>query len=536
MNYKLNSAKRISQVTMLVLLMLMGLGFVSQAAQCSEQLPLPGFTDQDSVSISLSQETYRPCDVIEGTVSVSLSRAESITVSISGPGVTPSSFSLDSGESKTISIELPCEDAPLSITYTASITSGDGSEESDSATVTLLTKMWDSGSAIGSSAGAQDGRMISPQDQRADVDSTEKIQVGFQGTLACEVEGATDSDHWKQGEEEGEAGDSVSSYLWSASGGTITPDPSDPKKATWTAPNEKGSFTIKCTIDDAPTAVESPDRGSRDDSALVRQVQVEVASYKVEVQAKRSGTDDSRFASSAKVAAASGSADIRVKVTNLTGGLPVSGVTFDAPQITGGDSGVEGYRAATVSFSSLTTDSNGELRGSLRASNAIENLSVEFTSPQTDSSSATVDQVWSELEGSDESWVYSKEFEYGVAEPITYRMQFTDEEIVPISGHSMTFETTGLSGEIWDETAGEDIDGDGQPDGGFEPEHYDNEEIDIFGYRDLVTYPPVVTETPAGSYHSSQTVSETKDDYFFVDSVEFDIVDQDVLDNGSGSE
>ena len=121
--------------------------------------------------------------------------------------------------------------------------------------------------------------MKAPQDQTVTPFAPNEVKVVTSSSLACEVEAAADSDHWKREAEgqiadEGNEADTIT-YTWSATGGVVTPDPNDPKKASWSAPNTEGTYTLKCTFADGGQ-VSAPETGTRDDTDLVRSVAVQV--------------------------------------------------------------------------------------------------------------------------------------------------------------------------------------------------------------------------------------------------------------------
>jgi hypothetical protein len=188
----------------------------------------------------------------------------------------------------TYTVTATIDDAPAQV-VAPDTGSRDDSSLSQSFTIKVAPKVWDTDLAIGNARQqdgmtVENGRMITPQDQRQEPATPETVTIQDGGTLQCEVEAATDSDHWKQngddGIEEGYDNDDLT-YIWSATGGTITPDPTDPKKATWTAPDDDGTYTIKCTIDDVPKAIGPTDGGTRDDPQVVRSVDVEVKPFDI---------------------------------------------------------------------------------------------------------------------------------------------------------------------------------------------------------------------------------------------------------------
>jgi len=249
---------------------------------------LPGETVTLSVTEAADEDTWTMAGVGSGTA------PDTISYAWTGDGTFPDDTNTRSIQWQapqdvgTYTVTVTIDDAPAQVTA-PDTGSRDDSSLSQSFTIKVAPKVWDTDLAIGNArqedgTSIKNGRMISPQDQRQDPASPEKVTIQDGGTLNCEVEAATDSDHWKQngdqGIEEGYDNDDLT-YTWSATGGTITPDPTDPKKATWTAPDDDGTYTIKCTIDDVPKAIGANDGGSRDDSQVIRQVDVEVKPFDI---------------------------------------------------------------------------------------------------------------------------------------------------------------------------------------------------------------------------------------------------------------
>lgn len=171
---------------------------------------------------------------------------------------------------------------------------------------TRSPKDWSSGSVIGTkldSSGnfnGNDGRMISPQNQTQTPFSPTRVIVKVGDTLPCSVETATDMDHWRQpdndgdssndnnyGEDYGDSGDGVN-YTWNCTGGGFPTETVFPgASATWTAPMTPGRYILSCVIDDTPTPVDSPETGSREDASVIRSVEV----YVVKLVIKWEGVD-----------------------------------------------------------------------------------------------------------------------------------------------------------------------------------------------------------------------------------------------------
>ena len=207
---------------------------------------------------------------------------------------------------------------------------------------------------------------------------------------------------------------------------------------------------------------------------------------------------------------------------------------------------------AVVTLDSTTTDNDGKVHGHFHSSNVVRTVTLRIRSGTPVSpnplppvvASATIDQVWNELEGSQAAWDYDDFFLTGVASPVTYIMTF--ENGVPITGHAsaLQFKTTQLMGLEWDPTIAVDEDGDGVTD--YYGDYVDNvsytdadPELQTGGkYSGLVTY-GAATEgannqgMPNGHYTADQTINDypSPDDPgaidYYVDDVEFDILDYD---------
>jgi len=123
------------------------------------------------------------------------------------------------------------------------------------------------------------GEMILPQDQSVDPAEPATVVVGVGSKVRCELLSATDRDTWNYGSQSGQEDDSVT-YKWTASGGGFYPSGTATEATTriayWKAPTATGTYTLQCVVDDEGD-VQSPDSGTRDDDAITRTVQVEVA-------------------------------------------------------------------------------------------------------------------------------------------------------------------------------------------------------------------------------------------------------------------
>jgi hypothetical protein len=74
------------------------------------------------------------------------------------------------------------------------------------------------------------------------------INVSPGATISLIASGS-DSDHWTEGNTQGDEADSVTP-TWSANSGEVLADAADPWKATWTAPATPGTYTVTLSGDD----------------------------------------------------------------------------------------------------------------------------------------------------------------------------------------------------------------------------------------------------------------------------------------------
>jgi hypothetical protein len=156
--------------------------------------------------------------------------------------------------------------------------------------------------------------------------------------LNCEVEAATDNDHWTQGTASGCELDAVI-YTWNCLYGTFNGGGSTAsgRSVTYTAPSTGCEEVITCTISDGRANTDP-----RYDVPMVRQVQVIVPS--VQILVRRCGSGNA-FSNTCTIAAggcdsAEQKADVRIQLTPAIAGIPVN-----IPQITGG----QGVRVGSAS-------------------------------------------------------------------------------------------------------------------------------------------------------------------------------------------
>ena len=320
-------------------------------------------------------------------------------------------------------------------------------------------KVWDPGLPIGEDlqnfSPVANGRMVMPQDQRGTTASPAKVVVPQGQAVACEVEAATDLDHWTEGVASGyESG--AANYAWTATGGTF--DTTSSRSANWTAPNTPGKYTLTCTMSDGQT-------GARHDPDLVRNVTVTVPGITIQVRRRESGNG---YAASATIAAGGcdspeQKADVLVTVTPA-----IAGIQVPKPTIVGGDGvtdkGTGAKHDAEIKDWTGVTDADGKVRGVYWGSNAVATSGPDpsagpgaplapdkpVTLQCVDSgvvvAQAEIRQRWvdSDGEGSEE---YGDPT--GAAGSISFRVWFKpvfqDGGPVPIHDHAIEFELTSVT-------------------------------------------------------------------------------------------
>jgi hypothetical protein len=297
---------------------------------------------------------------------------------------------------------------------------------------------------------------------------------------------------------------------------------------SWVSPQIAAPFTIKMT-----GKIGKPGGNGGEPIDVEASWEGEVTSFSIAV--RRTGSGD-EFSGSATVAAGGASgqehrADVEITAHDSDGN-PMSGVSVPSIRITSGGQDAPGTQNASVSLNSSTTDSNGKATGTFVSGNRVEMTTLTIDkdgNPETTEgeASAGVDQVWNELEGSDDAWEYEPYYDIGVASPITYIM--TLEGGVPITGHNVGFYTASITGWEWNPTIPIDEDGDYIVDyyGDYDEDitYYDYQPKLMPGgiYAGLVTFDNIREAT--GEYTADMTVRDYigPEGYvdFYADYVEF---------------
>lgn len=276
-------------------------------------------------------------------------------------------------------------------------------------------------------------------------------------------------------------------------------------------PPELGPASYSATIDTHPEVSDS-------DSTTGYSVSLALAHSKVAIGAKDNPAHQSTFTATA---------------SDGTNG--VAGIELPLPLILpGGGQGPtdtdEGKaKVVWMGTGTPTTNAQGQVQGTFTSGSRLQFTSIGYKKAEVVLASASIEQVWNQLE--DEAWSYDQYFYYGESSTIFYKMAYTrDGAQVTIPGHSMEPETTTIKGQVWNYDASEDWDGDGTPDGDYEPATYNITDVappgstEPTGYatwNHLVSWGSVSEDD--GTYSVEQIIDYDED--FEVDSVSFNLAD-----------
>ncbi len=333
-------------------------------------------------------------------------------------------------------------------------------------TIMVTRPKWDSAPAIGQHRDPNtkrlvpDGRMIAPQDQRGNYDSTQEVSVAPGAHVSCEVEGATDLDTLTPvNGDPSEVPDEVN-YTWSAikegTGGTghfewqvvedgqtitKTGDTAPTASATWVAPDDitkDSKFTLACTIDDKPGKVNEPaEGGKRDDKALVRTVNIKVTPLKVDSQ------KDSLVAGGVRVGRYYESAEKNPHQTEITATLAkVAGqdIRFEiVPDPNAQENEMKAGFALRdedilVFDTTVKTDADGKARVVLTSGSHVGSVTVRMTAGKT-----SQDKTFS-IEKAKGKWSATPVDPDSDDDPIVrLSLQYND---LPVNGHAISWTIT----------------------------------------------------------------------------------------------
>ena len=235
-----------------------------------------GYTLVSGVRIMMPPHAV-PGGIVEGHLSVSGSGSDVVTVTLSGPGVSATSFSLAPGQSTTFTATVPTQVGSVA-TYSArtagsqvraGVTSG--TRRTGTTTVTIAKKQWSATPApaplrlLARSVGAPAGHSIGEGNWSYAPGARVRVFVDQE-----EVEGVVDNDSWTLGTESGQEADQLS-YSWSSAQGTgaLTPLPNaegDGNGQEFTLPTQIGAtITVSVTVTDRATLDPATEDGSRSD-------------------------------------------------------------------------------------------------------------------------------------------------------------------------------------------------------------------------------------------------------------------------------
>jgi hypothetical protein len=266
------------------------------------------------------------------------------------------------------------------------------------------------------------------------------------------------------------------------------------------------------------------------------EVTANVLVYSATLGIRRRGSGDN-FSSTATVAAGGKSSDEHKADLELQVTPAIAGIAFNDLVVTSGGQDAGGTLNASAPWDQpAVTGADGRLTGIFTSGNRVETTTLTLTYGADSTLSVSADQKWNELEGSENAWNYDPYYVIGIPSPISYKMTF--EGGVPITGHSVSFQTKSITGWEWNNLKPVDEDGDGVTDyyGDYDEDvTYDDtdQKLQTGGvYSDLVTYSMPTSEgtgTDAGIYSSNMTVkdllnSEGEVD-FYTDIVEFHMTD-----------
>ena len=366
--------------------------------------------------------------------------------------------------------------------------------------------------------------MTAPQNQTVVNPKTPNVKPGCR--LKCALECATDSDAWTQEDylpcednPSGTSGDDLT-YTWTCSGGTFE-GPSQTQvssvkgqSAKWKAPTTPGRYTISCTIDDKPLPADDPETdetetGDRNDDAITRSCTVVVYSLSlsfVDAEVAAGNVDNDGHKATYAIHASDGQ-------------NPVPGVKVPTPTIKSGGLGPDSGVTASCTNDGegeAETGEDGKATGKMLSGHRTQATVIEI---EDEGASASVNQVWN---SHPDPWTFDPYFDYDVPSTVTFKMSYS---LGAIAGHSMSMENTSISG--WELVpASYDFDGDGELDDAYWPETFARDDEDLSGwsaYQGLSEWGNVSDEDSLGTYQVNQTI--WWDDYFIVDNVEFDIID-----------
>jgi uncharacterized membrane protein len=190
-----------------------------------------------------------PVGPFEGTVAISVSGG---IAGLTGT-IAPTSAKVDKPSILTVTATAAVVAGDYTFTITG--TSGGVARTKQVPVTVTSARTWTKGAVL------QGGEIITPANNKV-VSPGSRVDL-----LAADV---IDKDHWTAaggafGDEE-----DIVRYTWTTpDGGYFAGDMADGNPSiTWVAPRTPGTYTIYCTVDDAPALISATDTGTRDDTAL----------------------------------------------------------------------------------------------------------------------------------------------------------------------------------------------------------------------------------------------------------------------------
>ena len=199
---------------------------------------------------------------------------------------------------------------------------------------------------------------------------------------------------------------------------------------------------------------------------------------------------------------------------------PAPNLAVPSVQDVSANKGANNTSDASFSLDSATTDSNGEVYGTLTSGNRLDTTTLSINSfPDNPGNNpqASISQV---VNTTGSGWDYPDTFEIGETVEISYSLAYSRGAI---TGHNLQFRATSIAGWEWFDDIGDDWDGDGVPDGDYEEVAYDEEDAEFGDWSSLIAI--VNKAEVAGKYSADMTVNDDSNADFFVTEAGFGFSD-----------
>ena len=244
--------------------------------------------------------------------------------------------------------------------------------------------------------------------------------------------------------------------------------------------------------------------------------------YRVQLQVRREGSGN-EWSGQAKVAAGGLSPSEHRAELRAVGDPPVAGLDFTVTIAEGEGQGYPGTNgAASVSLPG-PTGAGGIALGTYTSSNRSETVTVLLRPPIEEpewTQAVAIEQVWAIRDAL--LWDYPEYFVPEEEHDVSFTLRFADgEDTVPITEHTVRFYAWKVVYWLWNDDTCE----------------YDPKEGLVSPTVDLSCYcefdPPSTQDTGGpGVYATKMTVHEEEDGYWFVDTVYFRAIDDNVFQAG----